>query len=112
MNEKVLSKKLWKLEVAEYIVLLMLVVYVAVFSHFTIMRHYSFRSNAWDLGILVQSVASTTKGELFTNNVELYFSPTGSYFGVHFCPILFTLVPFFSLAPQVETMFVMQSLSK
>ncbi len=110
MNEKVLSKKLWKLEVAEYLVLLMLVVYVAVFSHFTIMRHYSFRSNAWDLGILVQSVASTTRGELFTNNVELYFSPTGSYFGVHFCPILFTLVPFFSLTPQVETMFVMQSL--
>jgi len=110
MIEKVLSKKLWKLEVADYIVLVTLVVYVAVFSHFTIMRHYSFRSNAWDMGILVQSVASTTKGELFTNNVELYFSPTGSYFGVHFCPILFTLVPFFSLAPHIETMFVMQSL--
>jgi uncharacterized membrane protein len=110
MNEKVLSRKLWKLEVAEYIVLLMIVVYVAVFSHFTIMRHYSFRSNAWDLGILVQSVASTTKGELFTNNVELYFAPTGSYFGIHFCPILFTLVPFFSLVPRVETIFVMQSL--
>lgn len=110
MNEKVLSKKLWKLEVAEYIVLLMILVYVAVFSQFTIMRHYSFRSNAWDLGILVQSVASATKGELFTNNVELYYSPTGSYFGIHFCPILFTLVPLFSLAPQIETIFVMQSL--
>ena len=109
LNEKVLAKKFWKLEVAEYIVLLMIAIYVAIFSYFTIMRHYSFRSNAWDLGILVQSVASTARGEFFAYNVELYFSPTGSFFGVHFCPILFTLVPFFSLVPRIETLLIMQS---
>jgi uncharacterized membrane protein len=110
LNEKVLERKFWKLEVAEYIVLLMIAIYAAVFSYSTIvMRYYSFRTYAWDLGILVQSVASTTRGELFTNNIELYFSPTGSYFGLHFSPILFIIVPFFSLAPRVETVFVMQA---
>jgi uncharacterized membrane protein len=109
LNE-VLRKKFWKLEVAHYIILLMILVYVVIFAHFTILRHYSFRSNAWDLGILTQSIASTSKGELFAYNVEPYFSPTGSYFGIHFTPILFTLVPFFSLAPRIETILIMQSI--
>ncbi|MHA1229000.1 MAG: DUF2079 domain-containing protein, partial [Candidatus Hodarchaeales archaeon] len=109
LDNEILSKKLWKLELSEYIVLSMVIIYSAVFSYYTIMRHYSFRSNAWDLGILVQSIASATKGMLFTNNAELYFSPTGSYFGIHFTPILFTIVPFFLLMPKVEIILVIQS---
>jgi len=44
-----LSRKLWKFEVAEYMVLLMVGVYTVIFSYFTIMVHYSFRAFAWDL---------------------------------------------------------------
>jgi uncharacterized membrane protein len=109
MNKKVLTKKLWKLEVADYIVLLMIVTYAVFFSYYTIMRHYSFRSGTWDLGILVQSIASASKGQLFTNNVELYYSSTGSYFGIHFTPILFAVIPFFHLVPKVETILILQS---
>ncbi|MCW4016304.1 MAG: DUF2079 domain-containing protein [Candidatus Bathyarchaeota archaeon] len=110
MNQEVLKKKIWKLEVAQCILLLMILVYVAIFSYYTIMRHYSFRTYAWDLGTLVQSIASGTSGESFANNVELYFSPTGSYFGLHFSPILFIIVPFFAMVPQVETIWVIQSI--
>jgi uncharacterized membrane protein len=110
LNEQVLKKKFWKLEVADYLVILMVVIYVAIFSHFIILRHLSFRSNAWDLGILTQSIASTSRGKLFAYNVEPYYSPTGSYFGIHFTPILFTIVPFFSLIPQVETILILQSI--
>jgi uncharacterized membrane protein len=109
MNEKVLERKFWKLEVAEYIVLLMILIYTVVFSYSTIIRHYSFRTYAWDLGTLVQAITSATRGEFFTNNVELYFVPTGSYFALHFSPILFILVPFFYLVPQVETIWVLQA---
>ena len=110
LNEKVLKRKFCKLEVTEYIVLLMILIYAVVFSYYTIVsRYYSFRSGAWDLGILVQSITGATRGELFTNNVELYFAPTGSYFALHFSPILFIIVPFFALAPAVETIWVMQS---
>jgi uncharacterized membrane protein len=90
-------------------VLLMVVVYASIFSYFTIMVHYSFRTFAWDLGIFTQSMASATKGQLFVNNVELYYTPTGSYFGVHFAPILFTIIPIFSLVPTAETLLVIQS---
>ncbi|MEM3105162.1 MAG: DUF2079 domain-containing protein, partial [Candidatus Bathyarchaeia archaeon] len=89
----------------------MTIIYSAVFSHYTIMRHYSFRSNAWDLGILAQSIASASRGKPFINNAELYYSPTGSYFGVHFAPILFLTVPFFYLVPRVETVLVLQSIA-
>jgi uncharacterized membrane protein len=104
-----LSRKLWKFEVAEYMILLMVVIYTVIFSYFTIMVHYSFRTFAWDLGIFTQSMASATKGQLFVNNVELYYTPTGSYFGIHFAPILFTIIPIFSLLPTAETLLVIQS---
>jgi uncharacterized membrane protein len=73
------------------------------------MVHYSFRTFAWDLGIFTQSMASATKGQLFVNNVELYYTSTGSYFGIHFAPILFTIIPIFSLVPTAETLLVIQS---
>jgi uncharacterized membrane protein len=103
-----LSRKLWKFEVAEYMILLMVVIYTVIFSYFTIMVHYSFRTFAWDLGIFTQSMASATKGQLFVNNVELYYTPTGSYFGIHFAPILFTIIPIFSLLPTAETLLIIQ----
>jgi len=109
LDSSILAKKIWKLEISEYIILLMTVIYSTVFSYYSIMRHYSFRSNTWDLGILVQSISSAAKGNFFINNVELYYSPTGSYFGVHFTPILFAVVPFFYLIPKVETILTLQS---
>ena len=104
------EKKICKLEIPDLIILMIIIIYSIVFSYYTITRHYSFRSNAWDLGILVQSIASTVKGRFFTNNVELYYSPNGSYFGIHFAPVLFLIVPFFYIVQTVETILVLQSI--
>lgn len=60
-------------------------------------------------GTIVQSLANTAKGFLFTNNVEPYYSSSHSYFGVHFSPIFFVVVPFLFVAPKVETILVIQS---
>jgi len=109
LDVEILKKRIWKFELSDYLVLLAVSIYTFTFSYYSIMKHYSFRSYAWDIGILVQSIASATKGNLFINNVERYYSPTGSYFGVHFSPILFLVVPFFYLAPKVETIFIIQS---
>ncbi|MEM2569197.1 MAG: DUF2079 domain-containing protein [Candidatus Bathyarchaeia archaeon] len=106
-----LEKRLWIFKISEWILMIMIVSYAIIFSHYTIMRHYSFRSDAWDLGLIVQSIANAIKGRLFTNNVELFFSPTGSYFGVHFAPVLFLVVPFFYFIRSVETILVLQSVA-
>jgi len=103
------ERRLLKLRISEWTLIIIVTIYSVIFSYYTIMRHYSFRSNAWDLGLITQSVVSVTKGKLFINNAELYFSPTGSYFGVHFAPILFLMVPFFYLARGVETILILQS---
>lgn len=109
--ENLLRKTVLKLKVSEWLVIAMTTIYSVVFSYYTIMRHYSFRSNAWDLGIFVQSIASAAQGKLFINNAELYYSPTGSYFGIHFAPILFLIVPFFYIMPKVETILILQSIA-
>lgn len=109
-DKRFLAKKFLRLEGAEWLLALLITLYSAVFSHYLIMKFYSFRVGAWDLGILVQSIASASKGQLFKNNVELYYCPAGSYFGVHFSPILFILVPFFSIIPKVETILIMHTI--
>jgi uncharacterized membrane protein len=108
--EELLSKKFLRLELGEWIVLFMVSAYSAIFSYYTIMKYYSFRYGAWDFGTLVQSIASSFKGKLFINNVERYYSPTGSYFGVHFSPILFIVLPFFALSQRAETILIFQSI--
>ncbi|MGD0329720.1 MAG: DUF2079 domain-containing protein [Nitrososphaeria archaeon] len=108
-SEEWLNKRIWKLTISEYIVIIITLLYGIIFSYYTILRNLSFRSNAWDLGIMVQSIASAAKGQLFINHVELYYSTTGSYFGVHFSPILFAVVPFFYLVPKVETVLIVQA---
>ena len=107
--EHFLTKKFLKLEIAEWLLIFLIASYSTIFSYFLTMKFYSFRVNAWDMGILVQSIASTTKGQLFKYNVELYYCPTGNYLGVHFSPILFTVVPIFSLIPKVETILVLHT---
>jgi uncharacterized membrane protein len=108
--ELILSKKLLKLEVADWILLIMVVTYSTIFSFYTIMRFYSFRVSAWDLGTLVQSLSSASRGHNFVNNVEIYFSPTGSYLGLHFSPILFTLIPIFYMIPKTETVIILHTI--
>lgn len=118
MSVKLVLEKFWKkfrgkiriIDWETYVVFIMALIYSIVFSYFTILKHRSFRSGALDLGVLVQSIASCAKGKLFINNVELYYSPSGSYFGVHFAPILFLMVPFFCFIPSVETVLVIQSI--
>jgi uncharacterized membrane protein len=88
----------------------MIIAYAAVFSYFTILKYYAFRSYAWDLGIFNQSLWTTlNEGRLFYHTLELFMNPSGSFLAVHFSPILFlVLVPYAALQ-RPETLLVLQS---
>jgi uncharacterized membrane protein len=87
-----------------------ILVYSIVFSHFTCLKHYVFSSYAGDLGIFNQAFYTTVfHGKLFYYTVENYVNPTGSYFAIHFSPILFILVPFYAICPRPETLLILQS---
>jgi len=88
-----------------------ILVYTAVMSWYTVSKHDSFTTYAWDLGIFDQSFWTTVNlGMVFHNTCEQHLVESGSFFGVHFSPILFLLVPFYYLHQSPVTLLVLQSL--
>jgi len=95
---------------AEATVLVLISVYVAVFSGFTILMYYTFKTYAWDLGIFLQALWTTVnRGQLFYYTIELPVNPSGSFFGAHFAPILFLVLPIYAVFQSPFTLLVLQS---
>jgi uncharacterized membrane protein len=108
--EKILSRKAYKIDLSWLLIGLAITVYTAIFSFFTIMKYYSFRTYAWDLGIFNQAFWTTVHdGKFFYNTPELLINPSGSFFGIHFSPILFVVLPFYAILSTPETLLVVQS---
>ena len=79
-------------------------------STITILKHNAFLTSGFDLGIFNQAFSTTLfDGKLFYETADLSFNPGGSFFGVHFSPILFLLLPFYAIYPSVENLLVMQT---
>jgi uncharacterized membrane protein len=84
--------------------------YGIFFSCLTILRYYSFMTRAWDMGIFTQSLWTTLYANKFLyHTCELFVNPSGVFFGVHFSPILFFVLPFYRLITAPETLLVIQS---
>lgn len=108
--EKWLSAKLVYRERSEFILYLSILAYAALFSYLTILRFYSFRTRAWDLGIFTQSLWTTLNANRFLyHTCELFINPSGSFFGIHFSPIIFFVTPFYWAVTAPETLLVLQS---
>lgn len=108
--ESLLSSKKAGRDTSELTIYLMILVYTAIFSYFTLLKHYAFRSYAWDLGINNQALWTTlNSGKLFYYTPELFFNSSGSYFGLHFSPILFLLLPVYAIYQSPENLLVFQS---
>jgi uncharacterized membrane protein len=94
----------------DILVALAILAYGIIFSYFTILKHYTFNSFATDLGVFDQAFYTTIfHGKLFYYTPELWINLTGYYFGVHFSPILFTLLPIYAIYPSPESLLVAQS---
>jgi len=73
------------------------------------MRHIFFHSYAFDLGIFVQALYTTWSNQkLFFETPDNVISE--SYFGIHFSPILFLMVPLIGLLPFAETLLIFQTI--
>ena len=76
-----------------------------------IIKHRTFTTYAWDLGIFNQAFyTTTTLGKTFYYTCELHFVQSGSFFGIHFSPILYAILPVYSLFPGPETLLIIESL--
>jgi uncharacterized membrane protein len=90
---------------ARLLVWAMIGLYTAFFSYFTVLRHYTFQTHAYDLGIFMQSFWTTiNEGRLLYTTLW-----EGSRFARHFSPILFFLLPLYAIFPRAETLLIFQS---
>jgi len=94
----------------DLIVLIPIILYGIVFSHYTLLKHYDFNSYAWDLGIFNQALYTTLfYGKPLYYTAEQFLNPTGSYLAIHFSPILFILLPLYAIQPSAETLLIIKS---
>lgn len=82
------------------------VVYAAVFSILSILRHQAFHTQTWDLGIFEQSFWNTLRGQVMFNNFE-----NANHLSVHFSPFLFLLVPLYAISPGPYPLLIIQALA-
>ncbi len=108
--EALFSRKFLNRDISEIAIYVFVICYTLIFSYFTILKYYSFSAYAWDLGIFDQSLWTTVHaGKLFFSTVEQFISPTGIFFGTHFSPILFLILPFYAIQSSPLTLLVFQS---
>jgi uncharacterized membrane protein len=95
---------------SNWVLYLAVSVYIIVMSSITILKNRAFLTSGFDLGIFNQAFHTTLfDGKLFYETGDLSFNPGGSFFGAHFSPILFLLLPFYAIYPRVENLLVMQT---
>ncbi|MEM2099477.1 MAG: DUF2079 domain-containing protein [Candidatus Bathyarchaeia archaeon] len=96
-----------KLNLLFYIIVLC---YIIVMSTVTILKNHAFLTSGFDLGIYNQALYTTLfENKFFYETADLSFNPGGSFFGVHFSPILFLLLPFYAIYPSVDNLLVIQT---
>jgi uncharacterized membrane protein len=104
------NKKLLRRDTSEIVVYLSVIGYTLVFSYFTILKFNAFHAYAWDLGIFNQSLWTTLhSGKFFFSTVEQFIVPSGVFFGTHFSPILYAVLPFYALTSTPQALLVIQS---
>lgn len=95
----------------EKLLLASLAIYILILSTISISKYYTFQTSAWDLGIYEQVLWSTAnQGKLFWYSVELPINEGGSFFGIHFSPFLFIIVPFYWVFQSTEALLVLQTI--
>lgn len=79
--------------------------YTVAFSLYTLFRHWSYGTTAWDLGVFDQALWSTIHGRFF----YVSFMPGNTPFAFHSQFILLLFVPIYYVFPCPETLLVLQA---
>ncbi|MCB9569018.1 MAG: DUF2079 domain-containing protein [Myxococcales bacterium] len=80
--------------------------YSALLSRFALIDHRNIWTQFFDLGIYDNILWHTLHGDFLGSSVIAY----GKHWAAHFDPILALLVPFYALAPNAETLLIIQAI--
>jgi len=89
----------------------MVVAYTLVLGSLSTYRYFAGLSDAWDLGIMQQSLYTAAfDGKLFFYTPELFNkNPSGSFWGVHFSLLMYPLAGFYRLLPFAPALLYLQA---
>ncbi|PLX24715.1 hypothetical protein C0580_04350 [Candidatus Parcubacteria bacterium] len=100
-------EKIWQkiLKNDKKILVLLIFVYIVFFFLLSLKKYYNFDYNLLDLSIFNQVFFNTLHGNWFvdTVNIDIYLAD-------HFAPIIFLLLPFYSLWQSAEFLLLLQSI--
>lgn len=93
-----------------WIVFALAALYFLVYSTLAVLRHRSYHSLGFDLGLFDQVFWNTTQGRFFESTMSQALPVPHSILGDHFSPIFWLVVPFYYVYPHPETLVVIQTL--
>jgi uncharacterized membrane protein len=85
--------------------------YFIVYSTLSVLRHESYHSFGFDLGLFDQVFWNTTQGRPFESTMSQSLPVPHSLLGDHFSPVFLLLMPFYFVFPHPETLLVLQTLA-
>lgn len=89
---------------AALIVAALISIYILTVGTLSLLKHFSYQTYAFDLGIFDQVMWNTIHGRLFDCSII-----GRNYLGDHFAPVLLLLTPFYALFPTPVTLLVLQT---
>lgn len=88
-----------------YYLLPIITFFFVIFTYHTLYRHWTYNSNAFDLGIYTQAIHLYSQGATPISTLKHM-----DILGDHFGPILFLLSPIYKLFPYPEILLIIQAL--
>ena len=88
---------------------LLIALYFALYSLLSLLRHATYHSFGFDLGLYDQVFWNTVHGRWWESTMSLGLPHPHSYFGDHFSPIFFAILPVYALFPHPQTLLVVQT---
>ncbi len=85
--------------------------YLLIYATLAVLRHRSYHSLGFDLGLFDQILWSTTQGRLLESTMSQAQPIPHSLLGAHFSPIFILIVPFYYAYPHPETLLVIQTIA-
>ncbi len=84
--------------------------YFVLYSTLSILRHRTYHSFGPDLGLFDQIFWNSTQGRWWESTMSQGLAQPHSYFGDHFSPIYWLLLPFYYVFAHPETLLTIQTL--
>jgi uncharacterized membrane protein len=85
---------------------LLCLVYIAIFGSLAVLRHASFHSGGFDLGIFDQVIWNSLRGRLFETSIRI---DANSFLAQHFSSLLIAIVPFYAIWSDPRTLLIVQT---